>query len=185
MPATIIDSLYSEFLELRNFLEESNEISLLSTVDNTFKKTLAISAASYFEDELRKILLNYFNAKSDNNNLVRSFIKNKAIARQYHTFFDWKGKNANKFLSLFGEDFKESASKDIKTDESIEKAVRDFLDLGNTRNELAHLNFANIELNKTAGEVYDQFKRALIFIDYFKNKLFEFQDGEQQLPADA
>ena len=180
MPKTIIDFLYDEFLELRKFLDDSKEISLRSIVDNTFKKTLAISAASYFEDELRKILLKYFNETSNNNNLVVSFIKNKAITRQYHTFFDWKSKNANKFLALFGEGFKDSASNDIKADESIEKAVQDFIDLGNTRNELAHLNFADIELNKTAEEVYDQFKRALLFLQYFQNKLNAYNEGEQR-----
>jgi len=171
MPKTIIDSLYDELIEVRKFLDDSKEVSLSSTVDNTFKKTLAISAASFFEDELRKILMKYFNETSNNNSLIVSFIKNKAITRQYHTFFDWKSKNANKFLALFGEEFKESASNDIKADETIEKAIRDFVDLGNTRNELAHLNFANIELNKTAEEVYGQFKQALLFLKYFKKKL--------------
>jgi hypothetical protein len=184
MPKTIIDSLYDEFIEVRKFLDDSKEISLSSIVDNTFKKTLAISAASYFEDELRKILLKYFNETSNNNNVVISFIKNKAITRQYHTFFDWKSKNANKFFALFGEDFKESASNDIKTNESIEKAIRDFIDLGNTRNELAHLNFANIELNKTAEEVYDQFRQALLFLQYFENKLNSYNNGKR-LSADA
>lgn len=179
MPNTIIDSLFKEFLDVRNFLDKSNEISLRSTVDNTFKKTLALSAASFFEDEFKKILLKYFETESDSNNLVTNFIKNKAIARQYHTFFDWKGKNANHFFSLFGEEFKESASNDIKENEDIGNAIKEFLDLGKTRNELAHLNFASIELNKTAEEVYEQFQKALIFLDYFKSKLFEFKIGEQ------
>ena len=55
MSETIIDSLYNDFLDVRKFLDDSNEISLRSTVDSTFKKTLALSAASFFEDELRKI----------------------------------------------------------------------------------------------------------------------------------
>lgn len=178
MPETIIDSLYNEFVEVRKFLDDSNEISLRSTVDSTFKKTLALSAASFFEDELRKILLKYFEEQSNKNFLVTNFIRNKAIARQYHTFFDWKGKNANSFFALFGDEFKASASKDVKENENIEKSIKDFLDIGKTRNELAHLNFANIELDKTAEEVYAQFRQALMFLDYFKNKLFGFEFGE-------
>ncbi len=57
MANTIIDLLYNEFVDLLNFLDNAKEISLRSTVDTTFKKTLALSAASYFEDEIRRVLL--------------------------------------------------------------------------------------------------------------------------------
>lgn len=176
MADTIIDSLYKEFTDLLSFLDQSKEISLRSTVDATFKKTLALSAASYFEDEVRTILINFVNEKSNSNTLLNSFVRNKAIARQYHTFFDWRGKNANKFFSLFGDEFKRSAAEDVKADIELEKAIKDFLDLGNTRNELAHLNFANIELDKTAEEVYLQFQQARKFINFIDAKLNEFQE---------
>jgi len=176
MADTIIDSLYNEFTELLDFLDQSKEISLRSTVDSTFKKTLALSAASYFEDEIRKILIKFVDDKSNSNTLLNSFVRNKAIARQYHTFFDWRGKNANTFFSLFGDEFKQSAIEDIKADVDLEKAIKDFLDLGNTRNELAHLNFANIELDKTAEEVYLQFQQARKFITFVDAKLNKFQE---------
>jgi len=83
---TIIDSLYKEFTDLLDFLDHSKEISLRSTVDTTFKKTLALSAASYFEDEIRTILIKFVDKKSNSNTLLNSFVRNKAIARQYHTF---------------------------------------------------------------------------------------------------
>lgn len=175
MADTIIDSLYNEFTELLDFLDQSKEISLRSTVDFTFKKTLALSAASYFEDEIRTILMKFVDDKSNSNTLLNSFVRNKAIARQYHTFFDWRGKNANTFFSLFGDEFKQSAIEDIKADVDLEKAIKAFLDLGNTRNELAHLNFANIELDKTAEEVYLQFQQARKFITFVDAKLNKFQ----------
>lgn len=186
MSDTIIDLLYKEFTDLLDFLDRSKEISLRSTVDATFKKTLALSAASYFEDEIRQLLLKFFDEKSNSNTLLKNFVRNKAIARQYHTFFDWRGKNANSFFALFGDQFKHSAANDVKADEELEKAIKDFLDLGNTRNELAHLNFANIELDKTAAEVYRQFQRALKFISFIDKKLNNFQEeGEPGTSLDA
>ena len=186
MADTIIDSLYKEFTDLLSFLDKAKEISLRSTVDVTFKKTLALSAASYFEDEIRKLLLKFVDESSNSNNLLISFVRNKAIARQYHTYFDWRGKNANSFFSLFGDEFKQSAVEDINSDENLKQSIKDFLDLGNTRNELAHLNFANIELNKTAEEVYEQFKNAQKFLAYVKKKLNEFhENGEQGAALDG
>ena len=182
MPDTIIDSLYNEFLDLLEFLDRSKEISLRSTVNATFKKTLALSAASYFEDEIRTILIKFVDKKSNSNSLVRNFLRNKAIARQYHTFFNWRGNNANQFFSLFGDEFKNSAIQDIKNNTELELAIKDFLDLGNTRNELAHLNFANIELDKTAEEVYRQFQRARKFITYLDKKLYEFHEEIEKGP---
>lgn len=180
MADTIIDSLYTEFKDLLNFLDKAKEISLRSTVDATFKKTLALSAASYFEDEMRKLLLKFVDVKSNSNDLLINLVRNKAIARQYHTYFDWRGKNANSFFSLFGDEFKQSAIKDVQSNEELKQSIQDFLDLGKTRNELAHLNFANIELDKTAEEVYLQFKRARKFIDFIDKKLNEFNGtGEQ------
>ena len=176
MSDTIIDSLYKEFTDLLAFLDHSKEISLRSTVDANFKKTLALSAASYFEDEIRKILTGFVNVKSNSNTLLNSFVSNKAIARQYHTFFDWRGNNANIFFSLFGDEFKRSAIEDVKADAELAKAVKDFLDLGNTRNELAHLNFANMELDKTAEEVYRQFQQAQKFVSFIDTKLNAFQE---------
>lgn len=176
VPDTIIDSLFKEFTDLLDFLDRSKEISLRSTVDANFKKTLALSAASYFEDEIRTILTRFVDVKSNSNTLLNSFVRNKAIARQYHTFFDWRGNNANTFFSLFGDEFKRSAIEDIKADPELTKAIKDFLDLGNTRNELAHLNFANIELDKTAEEVYRQFQQARKFIAFVDTKLNEFQE---------
>ena len=185
MAETIIDSLYNEFVDLLKFLDDAKEISLRSTVDATFKKTLALSAASYFEDELRKLLLKFVDKKSNSNELLISLVRNKAIARQYHTFFDWRGKNANSFFALFGDEFKRSAIADVEENSELKESIKDFLDLGNTRNELAHLNFANMELNKTAKEVYDQFKNAQIFLEYIGKKLNEFnQNGEQGAPPD-
>jgi len=171
MSDTIIDSMYNDFIAMISFLDESGEVSLRIIADNTFKKTLALSAASYFEDEIRRILLCMVAKRSSNDELLSNFIKNKAIARQYHTYFQWKDNNANSFWGLFGDEFRDSAKKDVRDDTDLSSSIKSFLELGNLRNELAHLNFASFILDKTAEEVYSQYKSALTFIHYLENKL--------------
>lgn len=173
MEKTVIDTMYDEFNFLLSVLDNAKEISLRSMADSIFKKTLALSAASYFEHEIRRILLKYVALKSSNDELISNFIVNKAIERQYHTYFDWEKSNANKFFSLFGDIFKESSKNDVRQDDNLARAIKSFLELGDIRNRLAHLNFAQMILDKTADEVYEQYKEAIIFIKYFEMKLIE------------
>ena len=179
MARTVIDVMYQDFSGLLALLQKAGEVSLQSTVDSTFKKTLALSAASFFEDEIRRILLETVSDRSGNDELVRNFLKNKAIERQYHSYFQWRGNNANSFFGLFGEAFRDSASQDVRNDASLADAIKAFLELGNTRNELAHLNFANFALDMTAEEVYQKYQTAYRFVDYLESKLKQFgKEGE-------
>src|SRR3989442_224592 len=109
MPYTIIDRLYEENRALIMFLDDRKETSLHVSADSNFRKILLLSAASYFEHEITKILVECVSRHSHGNPVMISLLKKKAIERQYHTFFDWEGSNANKFFSLFGTDFKDSA----------------------------------------------------------------------------
>jgi hypothetical protein len=136
--------------------------------------------SSFFEDEIRRILLETVSDRSGNDELVRNFLKNKAIERQYHTYFQWRGNNANSFFGLFGEAFRDSAVQDVKNDSGLADAIKAFLELGDTRNELAHLNFANFALDMTAEEVYRKYQTAYGFVDYLESKLKKFgKEGEQ------
>ncbi|MEI6632827.1 MAG: HEPN domain-containing protein [Chlamydiota bacterium] len=174
MAATVIDVMYQDFSALIAILDQAGEVSLRSMIDSTFKKTLALSAASFFEDEIRRILLALFADRSANDALLSNFLRNKAIERQYHSFFQWRSNNANSFFGLFGEDFKDSASQDVKQDPALAEAVKAFLALGNTRNELAHLNFASFALDATAEEVYRQYQTSFTFVSYLEKKLTSY-----------
>ncbi len=46
MADTIIDRAYEDTASLIAYLSERNELSLLRTVDDSFRKTLVLSAAS-------------------------------------------------------------------------------------------------------------------------------------------
>jgi hypothetical protein len=180
MARTVIDVMYEDFSGLLALLQQAGEVSLQSIVDSTFKKTLALSAASFFEDEIRRILLETLSDRSGNDELVRNFLKNKAIERQYHTYFQWRGNNANSFFGLFGEAFRDSAVQDVRNDASLADAIKAFLELGDTRNELAHLNFANFALDMTAEEVYRKYQTAYRFVDYLESKLKKFGKEDEQ-----
>jgi hypothetical protein len=98
-----------------------------------------------------------------------SLIQNRVIERQYHTYFDWEGSNANKFFGMFGSEFREKCAADVKADPALKQSIVAFLNLGNTRNQTIHLNFASFTMDKTVEEAYALYKKALAFVDYLKN----------------
>ena len=171
MNNTPIDKLYEDFNNLKNFLLENKELDYLIKIDNNFKKNLLISSASYIENELRRILINFI--ESNSNQIITHFLTNKAITRQYHTYFDWKANNINSFLGLFGDDFRENVKQKIKNN-NLEKNVKAFLELGRLRNELVHENFIEYKLEKTADEIKELFDSAnevikLLEIEFSEN----------------
>ncbi|MBF0437116.1 MAG: hypothetical protein HQL77_17360 [Magnetococcales bacterium] len=168
----VIVSLNEEFKSIIDFLDQNNQPSLSSYANKHFKKIIILSSASYFEDIIQKKLIDFISHRSNNNKEVVSFLRKKAIDRQYHTFFDWDKNNANKFLSLFGDDFKTKIGEEINHSEEITKAMKAFLEMGQLRNTLVHNNFAkfNIE-NKTIDEIIDLYKKSMIFVRFLEEKL--------------
>lgn len=172
MAETIIDQLYRDNLQLREMLERTKEISLLNMAELHFRKSLLLSAASFFETRVREIIIAFVTSKANGCNEVIYFVKNKAIERQYHSFFDWKNAtNANTFFSLFGETFKNAAVSEINATQELHDAMRAFLELGQVRNTLVHENFATVSLEKTANELYNMYRTAQKFVDYLEQKL--------------
>ncbi|MGI0133656.1 MAG: HEPN domain-containing protein, partial [Candidatus Micrarchaeaceae archaeon] len=97
MAATIIDKAYEDNTNLCRYLAERNEISLLRTVDDAFRKTLVLSAASLFEHLISDAIHNYCAQKSGSDGCVLALVRIKALNRQYHTFFDWENRRAGPF----------------------------------------------------------------------------------------
>lgn len=171
-----VEGLYKDYLDLKKYLEKEEQPSLVVFVNNNFKKVLVIAAASFFEEEVKDVLKNFTIISSSNNDILVNFVKNKAIERMYHQYFQWdNGKNprqnANNFFGLFGNDFMSMAINDVKIDPKLEQAIKDFLELGDIRNQFAHQDFAKIIPNKTAEEYYNLYKSSKYFIKYLKNKL--------------
>jgi len=181
MPETIIDRLFEDNQELIRYLRDKGEVSLQSSADSNFRKTLLLSSASYFEDRISQNLVTIFTDQTNSAGPIVEFLKNKAIARQYHTYFDWESKNANKFFSLFGAEFRSFMVAQVDADPDLQSSIRDFLELGDLRNQLVHRNFATFPLDKTAEEIYELYRSALKFVEEFPLKLREFLNGSQQL----
>jgi len=167
----IVETIYKRFQDLIELLNKQNEVSLKSDVDDYYKKIMVLTIASYFESKISDILINFFQVKSSSNECVVSFVKRQALERKYYTFFNWEGKNANSFFSMFGDDFKKSAGKDVEHKPELEEAIKAFLEITNDRNLLIHNNLGIYSIEKTAKEVMDKYKKALKFIDYIADKL--------------
>ena len=175
---TVIDKMVEEHRGVIAYLDNAKELSLRNIADDRFKKVLLLSAASYFEDRIRTIIIDFTGVASNNNEMVIAFVKSKAITRQYHTYFDWEGKNANAFFALFGSTFSDQAKKDVQSDANLEEAILAFLDIGKVRNALVHLNFASYFVEKTTDEIYELYKKSRRFIEYLERKLS--QSDQQQ-----
>ncbi len=169
---TIIDVLIERHMEIREFLNKNNEFSLASNSDDEFRKVLVLSIASYFESLITDSLSNL--AQKTNSELVWNFVRHKAISRQYHTYFDWNGKNINTFLKLFGDSFKVSISRDIEQSDELKTGSMAFLNLGGKRNVLVHENFAASSIDWSIEEILKKYNSALNFINFLLNKIHNY-----------
>jgi hypothetical protein len=175
MKITSIDRLYQDNDALLGYLEHHGEASLKSVVETLFPKTLLLAAASYFEDQIKQSLKDFFGEQS--HDIVVQFLQNKAIERQYHTYFQWDKNNANNFFGLFGKEFKAFMTAEVNHDQAFKESIPAFLELGRLRNQLVHENFATFPLDKTAQEIYELYQQAALFVETFPHKLRTFVEG--------
>jgi hypothetical protein len=183
--ATIIDRLYEENLSLLEYLNNVGEVSLAAVVSESFRKALALSAASYFETLIQDSIVSVVRECSGGTDAVLEFVKNKAIERQYHTYFDWDRSNANKFFGLFGSSFKEYMTKRTQASADLAASIKAFVELGSIRNQLVHGNFAVFALDKTAEDIYGLFSSALMFVNGFPQDLRNYCTQMGVIPEDA
>ena len=183
MAENIVDKLYSDNKELLDFLADKGEVSFQSRVDDNLRKTLLLSAASYFETIIKDSLIAYFGERTNDCGLTIAFIRNKGLERQYHTLFSWNASNANSFFGLFGGDFRDFMTEQVNNNPNLKDSIKAFLSLGETRNQLVHGNFALFPLEKTAEQIYELYKQADLFVELLPGKLREFT--EQHHAADA
>lgn len=172
----LIQSYYDQHNSLIEILEKQGEISLISIANDTFRRTLVLSIASYFEHEVCELLRKMTAARSTQDEIVCSFVNAKGIQRQYHTYFQWGGNNANQFFSLFGRVVRDKALKDIQENPDLLGSVRAFLELGALRNQLVHQKFLNFTVEKTPEEIIVLYRKATHFVVYLHSLLFPVLD---------
>lgn len=174
MTQTIIDQQYENGNLLVDYLKSQQQITFFNEAENNFRKTILLSSASFFEKEISDTVIQFAKSQSGDNELIISIIKQKAVSRQYHTYFDWdKATNANKFFSLFGEDFKNKMIKKVKDNPKLDHSIKSFLEIGQERNKMVHQNFAEIVIDKTTEEIYKLYQSSLFFIETVKNELIK------------
>lgn len=161
---TPVDRLYYESTAVITALGV-NEPSLAVAAADNFRKALVLAIASYFEHRICASVLEFAQECANGNGLIVGLIKNKAVSRQYHTWFKWDDSNANQFFGLFGNDFKLMMGESVKVSEELRVSIRAFLEIGNERNKLVHQDFASFSLEKTLDEIYFLYQRALFFVD--------------------
>ncbi len=171
---TIIDQQYINGNSLVDYLKSQQQLSYYTEAENNFRKNILLSAASYFENEITETVIEFAKVHSDNDDLIISIIKQKAVSRQYHTYFQWDGsKNANSFFSLFGDEFKNKMSKKVKDEPKLEESIKAFYQIGQERNKMVHQNFAEIVIDKTAEEIYKLYQSSLLFLETIKKELIK------------
>ncbi len=159
-----INALRSEYDELIEFCRSNSQVSFEMYINDTYKKTLLLSAASLFESILTKTIHDFADSRSHHNPEVVAFLDNKALKRQYHTFFNWDSAQTNQFLGLFGDTFKQAARKKIQEENLIE-AEGAFMAIGRERNRLVHQNFVEVQINDTFDEIYAKYENACNFVE--------------------
>lgn len=168
---TIIDQIYDNGNALLDYLNERREISLSNEGNINFRKNILLSVASFFEKELTDIIIEFAKIHSRDNGMIVSLIHNKGVNRQYHTYFDWNGNNANSFFGLFGDDFSRRMKDRVKANDELNEAIKSFIELGRDRNILVHQNYASQDIQKTPLEIYEKYKQASLFIQTIKDEL--------------
>lgn len=168
---TAVDRVYDEASAVLQLLKA--EVSLQVAAADHFRKALLLAAASYFEHRLSECVVDFVRERAAGSKLVENFVKNKAVARQYHTWFQWEQSNANAFFGLFGADFRAAMVERVKKSEDLHSAITAFMQIGSERNKLVHQDYATFPMEKTLEEIYDLYRKALPFVDSMPTALRE------------
>lgn len=178
---TPVDRLYGESSSVIESLRDIPEVSLQVAAADQFRKALLLAVASYFEHRVCTCILDFVRERAYGSVLVESFVRNKAIARQYHTWFNWDDTNANQFFGLFGSEFKSAMNNRVKESEELRASIRAFLEIGNERNRLVHQDYATFTMEKTLDEIYRLYQVALQFVESLPSALRE-SDAQPDAP---
>ena len=173
MRPTVVDRLYWEFQDIVGTLGHT-EVSLKVSAEQILQKSLLVAAASHFEREVKTHIINLVIKHSAGNELVLELVRNKAVERQFHTYFDWRSNSANSFFGLFGEGFKAYMTERVKADQLYGEGIRAVLELERERNRLVHEGFGNFPLEKTSKEIFDLYRKARLFVDSIESSFEEY-----------
>lgn len=180
---TIVDKLYGEYAAIVGMMDQYNAVSFRNTLNENFRKTLLLCAASHFEFRVTTDVISFSAEVAGGNTMIPSLVKNKAVSRQYHTWFNWNASNANTFFAMFGEDFKAHMTGFLEQDSNLTKSIADFLEIGRERNRLVHQDYGSFFLEKTAEEIFGLYISGMVFVDFVPKALRDFSTKLQSDPG--
>ena len=172
MESTIVDRLHSEFSDLLTFV--ATDMSLQNVANDQCRKGLLLSAASYFEHTITRIVTEWVERLAPHNTQIVEFVRKKGISYQYHTWFDWERRDARAFAGLLGAPIKDFIKEQWKGNSEAEESLRDFLELGESRNRLVHQNFGTFTMEKTTDDIYRLYQSARRFPGFLADCLNRF-----------
>jgi len=178
LPKSSVDRIYDDFKAMSAVLEPAREISLRTSIDDLFRKALLLAAASWFEHAVTETIVQIAQELSNQSSVLVNFLRNKAISRQFHTYFNWEKANATQFFGLFGEDFKNHMREQVAGDPTLEEAIKAFVEIGGERNRMVHEDYGAYSLEKTSDEIYSMYQRALPFVEGLGGHLRSFSQPE-------
>ena len=150
-----------------------------NVAEENLRKSLLLAAASYFEQRMTEDVVSFVKVITEDNHVLVHFVQNKAVSRQYHTWFDWDKKNANRFFGLFGEPFKKYMEKLVSEDAELKVSIQAFLEVGIERNRLIHENLGSFSLEKTIEEVFSLYSAARLFVERFPEEIAKFARSQE------
>lgn len=178
MSSNEVERIYSEIISIKDMISKCGTPSDIVAYEAIAAKSLMLSSASYFEKAVREVLIKHAESMFNSTALI-SFLDNQALNRKYHSLFAWDTTNINMFLRLFGSEFYDFVKPKL-TDENIISAIREFMFLGRTRNDLVHKNFSEYPIEITSEEIKRKFDTALPLMTFLAQCLFEFEQVKLQ-----
>lgn len=167
-----VERIFSELVSIKEVIDKNGSPSDNVAFEPIATKTITLAAASYFEKAVCEILKKHAESMSNSTALV-SFLDNQALNRKYHTFFDWKSTNINAFVRLFGNQFYVFMEPKL-AEENIKNSIKEFIFIGQTRNELVHNNFSNYSIQLTLKDIKGKFDVALPLMAFLAESLSQF-----------
>lgn len=168
--ADVVAKKYSDGLALIGILDKHGEVSLRAVADDDLRKMLILSAASYFESEIIRAIRKLCVRMTHGSPELDLFVYKKALARQYHTLFDWESNNVNKLIGFFGDEYRTEFLKAMRATDGMDECSEAFVELGALRNRLVHMNYATFTVDKTAKEIYELFEKAKRFAEFLASR---------------
>ena len=145
-------------------IQADGDLSVQNTLSQAIAKSLLLSCASYYELEITELVRSALRSNVGSKCLL-SWLEQLAVDGQFFKWFDFRNaKNANRFLSLFGMEFRDLARGVIDGREYRRRSESDFMLICIKRNECVHKNYAAYSLDLTVDELWRMHLSSMVFI---------------------